>query len=291
MDVKIFVLLLVVVVTAVAAKNMGLEDLAHHAKNCGDLGFCCQEKNNSCRATGPSMRVDQKHHKHCYCDSHCLITNDCCVDYQDVCRPVDCVLNDWTDWGACSKGCGWGETIRTRSHNVAPLNAGKPCESRKQKAFCTGTDNCRGARHSSGVEALRETGKILPAQYGPWRKSKMYNPYADIRKNLFNHYSAHAAVDRPAYYAQFEITEARKSCRLFQDWARPLAKGATVCVECQQLAMKHKLGVRCKGDGVVNRETRWHAVTVPGCHGKWLMKQDHEEGACNKENTLSFILV
>ena len=35
---------------------------------------------------------------------------------------------------------------------------------------------------------VAETGKIIPATYGPWRKDKMYNPYEDIRRNLFEHY-------------------------------------------------------------------------------------------------------
>jgi len=43
-----------------------------------------------------------------------------------------------------------------------------------------------------------ETGKIIPATYGPWRKNKLYNPYSDIRKNLFHHYSANSIIDRPA---------------------------------------------------------------------------------------------
>ena len=107
---------------------------------------------------------------------------------------------------------------------------------------------------------------------------------------IYSHtYSCCISVCR--YYAQYEITEARKSCRLFQEWAQPLTKGAIVCVECQQVAMKHKLGVRCQGDGVAHRQTRWHAVTVPGCHGKWEMKEEHVEGKCGGDDKLPFIFV
>ena len=77
------------------------------------------------------------------------------------------------------------------------------------------------------------------------------------------------------YCARYEITNARKSCQLNgakNPWAPELKKGATVCVECQELAMKKKLGVRCKGHGVYNKETRWNAITVAGCHGDWVMK-------------------
>ena len=42
-----------------------------------------------------------------------------------------------------------------------------------------------------------ETGKIIPAMYGTWRKDKKYSPYADIRRNLFFHYSSNQIVTRP----------------------------------------------------------------------------------------------
>lgn len=45
---------------------------------------------------------------------------------------------------------------------------------------------------------LVETGKIVPAAFGSWRKNKMYNPYEDIRKNLFQHYEAKADDNRPS---------------------------------------------------------------------------------------------
>jgi len=38
--------------------------------------------------------------------------------------------------------------------------------------------------------AFVETGKILPAVFGSWRYDKTYNPYSDIRKNLFNYYDS-----------------------------------------------------------------------------------------------------
>ena len=42
-----------------------------------------------------------------------------------------------------------------------------------------------------------ETGKIIPAKFGTWRKSKLYDPYMDIRKNLFEHYEGLKHTDRP----------------------------------------------------------------------------------------------
>ena len=44
---------------------------------------------------------------------------------------------------------------------------------------------------------LSETAKIIPAMYGRWRQNKLYDPYRDIRRNLFHHYSANQIVHRP----------------------------------------------------------------------------------------------
>lgn len=229
----------------------------------------------------------------CFCDGACGGLGDCCTDYKDTCKPVDCVLDDWAPYGACSKRCGWGIKQRERRILVPAQNGGKPCINRIQKLACYGY-NCKTPRaHQGGLNELRETGKIIPAKFGTWRKNHLYNPFKGIRKNLFDRYSANAIIDRPSYCAKYEITNTRKSCNstFFADWAPKLQKGVTVCVECQQLAMKKKLGIRCRGHGVYKKETRWNAATVPGCHGEWVMKTRHEECHCNPDNELSFILI
>lgn len=290
--------ILVAFVWVVFASN-GLEDgyTKHHHNHhrhldpsihtCSDLGMCCQDKNNTCRAHGKSMR-EKGNHKYCYCDAHCMATRDCCLDYESACPRVDCILDDWGPWGDCSKLCGWGEKRRSRDVLRGAMNNGRPCENTQQRAFCYGT-NCKFSRHAFGAE-IRETGKIIPAEYGPWRKNKLYNPYEDIRKNLFNHHGEKRAGDRPAYCAHFEITESRSSCKLF-DGSGGYTKGATVCVECQPLAMKRQLGTRCRGHGVYLRETRWNAVTVPGCHGKWVMQERHDDCKCDPSKETAYILI
>jgi len=42
-----------------------------------------------------------------------------------------------------------------------------------------------------------ETGRIIPASFGSWRRSKRYDPYKDIRKNLFEHYEGQVLADQP----------------------------------------------------------------------------------------------
>lgn len=65
------------------------------------------------------------------------------------------------------------------------------------------------------------------------------------------------------------------------NWTGQLVKGASVCVECQPAAMKQKLGGRCRGHGVLAKQTRWDAVTVPGCRGRWVMKYRRENCQCS----------
>lgn len=99
----------------------------------------------------------------------------------------------------------------------------------------------------------------------------------------------------------FELTEVRAACNLTSsvaanstmDWTKQLVKGRQVCVECQPAVMKKKLGGRCRGNGVQAKETRWDAVTVPGCRGRWVMKSRQEECQCSSDDKqlASFILV
>jgi len=47
-----------------------------------------------------------------------------------------------------------------------------------------------GKHRYKSYSHIAETGKILPAVFGSWRYDKTYNPYTDIRKNLFEHYDS-----------------------------------------------------------------------------------------------------
>jgi len=46
-----------------------------------------------------------------------------------------------------------------------------------------------------------ETGYIIPAVFGAWRKSNKlgYNPFRDIRRNIFKHYDSQSIIRRPAW--------------------------------------------------------------------------------------------
>lgn len=286
---------------------------------CRELGKCCQGKSNDCRGMRPEESKDAKKvelklnkiskvklNATCFCDSACVSLHDCCYDYQDYCKPVDCVVsNVWDEWGECGTRCGTGIKQRIRKVLQEPLNAGQPCPHLIEKIPCEG-HNCKIARAPEGYDQLRETAKIIPAAFGRWRESKLYHPFKDIRKNLFDYYETKNRVVRPAYCTIFEVTEAHNACKQQgkrdeegerATLAEGLVKGARVCVDCQELAMKKKLGSRCKGDGSQGKDTRWNAVMLPGCHGKWKMVSRQEECSCvaNRaqvtQNQSSFILL
>jgi hypothetical protein len=40
--------------------------------------------------------------------------------------------------------------------------------------------------------------KSFQQLFGPWRKNKIYNPYEDIRKNLFEHYENPSTFNSPS---------------------------------------------------------------------------------------------
>lgn len=284
---------------------------AESAGSCASVGRCCQGKDNQCHSQteGNSLQStgsenaedpDARTTKACFCDAACTDIGDCCPDYRQQCPPVDCVVADgWQPWSNCSTRCGLGSRHRTRRVVRWPMNGGRPCEPTVQKSICFGS-NCKQTRAHGHVE-MRETATLLPATLGEWRKSKRYNPYLDIRKNIYeNQIDLQNSLNRPSYCAVYEVTDVRPSCStrpkglatdVAASWTSNLTKGAHVCAECQPTAMQTKLGGRCKGAGLLRKETQWMAMGVPGCHGAWVMKTRQSECRCDGDRVFNVILV
>jgi hypothetical protein len=60
-------------------------------------------------------------------------------DCNDQACPVDCVLSKWSKWGKCSKSCGMGAMVRTRSVETGSQYGGKACGARKASKTCVAT--------------------------------------------------------------------------------------------------------------------------------------------------------
>jgi len=271
---------------------------------CAAVGRCCQGKDNSCLGSVDndverSAGGGDRNKKSCFCDSACLDLGDCCIDYSLHCPSQDCVLADeWLPWTDCSVRCGIGTKHRNRRILRSPRNGGRPCNATVQKAICYGT-NCKQTRAHNSVE-MREMATLLPASLGQWRRSKLYNPNLDIRRNLFEKQNdLQSSLNRPSYCAVYELTHVKSSCALkssattSEPWTFNMTRGMHVCAECQPAAMQPKLGGRCKGAGLHRRETQWMALGegVSGCHGSWIMKTKQEECRCSDDRMLNLILV
>lgn len=273
-------------------------------QGCRGANKCCQGQDIGCWALGP--RTNNASSTTCFCDELCLIIGDCCHDYKYNCPEIDCVLSDrWSEWGECDSRCGRGIQTRSREVLVEPKNGGKQCGTMVERRQCEGT-YCKVARASEATtEELKETGEIVPATYASWRTNQLYDPFEDIRQNLFREQDKYADLRRdretPSYCAKYRITEARRSCQSSIDprhqskndvWIKKLVRGSTVCVECQHSAMHKSLGNRCYGHGVNQRETQWKAVTLPRCHGRWVMTSRHiEKCQCDPNRDVSFVFV
>ncbi|KAF7662940.1 hypothetical protein LDENG_00223550 [Lucifuga dentata] len=101
--------------------------------SCRDMGLCCTGRDPSCISTG--WRSDRSYGT-CFCDQACVLTLDCCHDYNTACPAVSCVVSEWTEWSDCAEPC--RATVRRRRRTILqePLNAGKPCPHLEEKAGC-----------------------------------------------------------------------------------------------------------------------------------------------------------
>lgn len=97
------------------------------------------------------------------------------------------------------------------------------------------------------------------------------------------------------YCGTYKITESSYKCtNTTQDhhaWANVLKAGDEVCVECQPFAMHKHFGMRCKGHGVPGKVTRWRAIDVPHCNGRWELKTVERSCTCNVHKNKDFIFI
>lgn len=75
--------------------------------------------------------------------------------------PIDCKVSEWSDFGECSKKCGGGEKVRTRTVTAFPEFEGKECPPLKDVVGCNEKPcpkNCKVSRWGVYSECSKECG-------------------------------------------------------------------------------------------------------------------------------------
>ncbi|ELU10857.1 hypothetical protein CAPTEDRAFT_211563 [Capitella teleta] len=63
--------------------------------------------------------------------------------------PIDCVVSEWSTWGACSKTCGYGTWSRSRTVVSPPKYGAVPCPDLEEEQRCGGMKNCKWSHFGS----------------------------------------------------------------------------------------------------------------------------------------------
>lgn|ERR1711988_2038087 len=95
--------------------------------------------------------------------------------------PVDCVVTDWTEWGPCSKTCGFGNRSRQRKVLRENARSGTPCPGLVETELCGSMRNCKWTHFKFGA-----TGNRIRRPSGPRIISKKNSePRSDPRTEGF----------------------------------------------------------------------------------------------------------
>ncbi|XP_039960129.1 somatomedin-B and thrombospondin type-1 domain-containing protein isoform X2 [Bactrocera tryoni] len=271
------------------------------AGSCREAQLCCNGRDSSCvvQKTPINAIIEDLNEKPCYCDHACLKLGDCCTDFKDHCRVVDCQVSEWTAWSECDKSCGTGVMLRTRKIIRAPQNGGKHCPSLTQKKSCLGI-RCHTER---GKRIFRENAVLLPS-------SVFYNYNSNTSKE-----SLRQTNNLKSYCIEFEVINAAKECNKIAPY-NFLLEGDRISVRCNIRKMSNKLtlwndemniaaqnftlrdtnrvaklnaprlmprnsavhnnnikyreNTQCRGEGATGRSSWWRASAIPSCQGKWL---------------------
>lgn len=263
--------------TAVFAATLAAGTGVRGEGSCAAAKKCCAGQNTDCAVTHDVNFISSQP---CYCDHGCLDMGDCCSDFKDYCGVIDCRVGEWGEWGRCSTECGQGVSKRRRAITHPAANGGKECPDLEQTRSCRTEGGC-SQRKKDTVSALRETAMLLPGKWSTRRKAKEY----DVRSNLKTYVEVE---NKGEYCIVFRVDKATKACLENKDtWE--LTKDNEVCVSCESKAVREKLGGRCAGHGVYDRETRFKTVVTPECHGRWERVRYEENCPCKSGPTFIFV--
>ncbi|XP_043279397.1 somatomedin-B and thrombospondin type-1 domain-containing protein-like isoform X2 [Venturia canescens] len=208
--------------------------------SCSAAKLCCEGRDSGCviQKASPNAIIETPQDKPCYCDHACLKLNDCCHDFRDACRVVDCVVGEWEEWSPCEDRCAAGVQTRTRSIVEPSTNGGKHCPQLEQSRTCHSFTGCsRNSRTALLTMASMEN-------------------------------FAANEVNNDGYCATFTIVRVSRAC--IKEFPT-LTEGMEICVMCRA-----DIGAtRCPDHGrrsELGGIGRWKMMTSTSvrCHGKWI---------------------
>ena len=118
-----------------------------------------------------------------------------------------------------------------------------------------------------------EIALLLPHKYGKWRYSKRYNPYRDIRRNIFVHSYDPELIDADyhAYYAVIYST------------CDGILRNTLYCVECHPQRNSRRYPY-CRGESLAWRYSHFSLLTQ-NCGGKWLKISSNLKYECRNSRS------
>uniref|UniRef100_A0A0X3P2U1 Somatomedin-B and thrombospondin type-1 domain-containing protein n=1 Tax=Schistocephalus solidus TaxID=70667 RepID=A0A0X3P2U1_SCHSO len=211
------------------------EEFRGSCRNSDGSAKCCVGRKADC--AGQKIVFASFHHlnfsplkrtvgtnQRCYCDEHCLLTEDCCPDYRQVCNKpkIDCRVSAWSNWSPCSNDCGPGKQRRSRLIIELPRNGGDQCPFLEETRKCDGEHGsiCRFVRSGSRMrrlDASTEVANLLPVQGDIQDQLKLFDMRWDIRRKLYLvqliQQNRTEVPDPEPYCVMYKIVQANPSCQ------------------------------------------------------------------------------
>jgi hypothetical protein len=130
------------------------------------------------------------------------------------------------------------------------------------------------------VPVIGYTILILPQQFAKWRTDPVYNPYKDIRSNLFHHYHPQSA-DLTALSSYYYIVTSDPTCTF--------SESNLICIECQTFTRRLHPGYACPHFGKFLKHNHYKQLHS-ACRGSLIRISRPLPRSC-PHSSLSYIFI